>query len=338
LQSALLTSLNVWLLYRIGLALYGCRVARLGALLICLSPVLWPRMLLSEPLCTSLFLGALWVALVGRPGWRSALVAGVLMAGAAYVRVTSLAYLAVLGLVWWARMGRFRRAAGCTILCSAVVVAAFVPWTVRNWRQFGAFVPTCTNSGVSLLLGAYEGGSGREPPRLTGPVWERALQLRLVEYDELASDRYARAAALEWIAEHPVRWMGLGFAKVAWLCLSHPWHPPFELFGQTARPAPVVETGFKVLCQAASWLVLIGLACYVWKCRVVLRSGPQRLRWVLLVPLTAWLVVAGQAFVFHGIGRFRWPIEGLLILAGAWVLLEAAAGRAWPEMPAREAD
>jgi hypothetical protein len=58
----------------------------------------------------------------------------------------------------------------------------------------------------------------------------------------------------------------------------------------------------------------------------VRRSG-RRFDWNVLVPLAAWLVVAGQAFVFHGVGRFRLPTEGLVILAVAFIVLAAADRR-----------
>ena len=328
--NALLSSLSVWVLYRIGVALYGRRVARFAAVLACLCPVLWPRMLLAESLFTLLLLCALWVVLTRRVTAVTTVGAGLLMAAAVYVKVNALPFTALLALVWWVRTGGFVRALGHTVLCCLTITAGCAPWTLRNLHQLNALVPTTTSGGVALLMGAFDGADGREPLAYSGPIWTRVLQTRLEEFDEVGSDGLAHQAGRAWITQHPLRWAGLSLAKLSWMSLAQPWQPPFELLGRGGRALPAVEVVFKVACRIAGWLVLIGLCGYVARCarlgKRLWREG-SRLGWV---PLAAWLGFALQAVVFVGYGRLRLPVEGLLILAGAYAWLAASQRKRWP--------
>ena len=53
----------------------------------------------------------------------------------------------------WKRKFQFRRA----ISFALVMLLFFVPWTIRNYRQFDAFVPLTYGSGQPMLQGTYQG-------------------------------------------------------------------------------------------------------------------------------------------------------------------------------------
>lgn len=321
LANAAVSTACVWVLYRVGVLMFDRRVARFGAVAAGLSPVLWPRVLLAEPLLTLLFLVALWMVLARRAGVLATVLAGATLGAAVYVKVNALPFLIVLGFAIAVRTGGLRSALAHTALCSVIVAGVCLPWTLRNLRSLDAFLPTTTSGGVALLMGANNLADGHEPTAYQGPIWDEVLRLRLEAYDEVASDRYAHEAARSWIRAHPWRWAALGPAKVAWMNLAPPWNPPFRLFGSATRPVPAAEIAFKVLCRAAWWLVLIAFASYAVSCVRGLPESWHRGDARTLIPLAAWAVVAVQAFVFVGFGRLRLPVEGLMILAGAYVLL-----------------
>ena len=83
---------------------------------------------------------------------RVAAAAGLLWGLAILTRETIL-YLTPVAAAWLAwraeRAGGARRAAAF-LLCATLVV---VPWTVRNWLEFRAFVPVATSGGLALFQG-----------------------------------------------------------------------------------------------------------------------------------------------------------------------------------------
>ncbi|MEO8358934.1 MAG: glycosyltransferase family 39 protein [Vicinamibacteria bacterium] len=107
--------------------------------------------------CETLFLAILWwgierVLSADESGSvKTAAVAGLLLGLSVLTRETIL-YLVPLATVWlaWNRP-RARWRLGATVLLSMIVVVA--PWTIRNWMQFGAFIPVSTGGGLNLYQG-----------------------------------------------------------------------------------------------------------------------------------------------------------------------------------------
>jgi hypothetical protein len=78
-----------------------------------------------------------------------------------------------------------------------------VPWWVRNWTVFHAFVPLTTASGASLWIGNNPDATGNwqpPPPALKG-------------IPELAYGKRIGAIAVEWIRTHPVGFVRLTLTK-----------------------------------------------------------------------------------------------------------------------------
>src|SRR5687767_9296354 len=106
----------------------------------------------------TVFLVLLWWAIErllagdARGSGRAAAAAGLLWGLAILTRETIL-YLTPVAAAWMAwrpeRAGGGRRAAAF-LLCATLVV---VPWTVRNWMAFRAFVPVGTSGGLALFQG-----------------------------------------------------------------------------------------------------------------------------------------------------------------------------------------
>jgi 4-amino-4-deoxy-L-arabinose transferase-like glycosyltransferase len=141
---------------RIGALAFGPRVGLLAAGIAAFHPdlVWFAAHFWSE----TLFLVLLWWAVErlisadARGSARTAAAAGLLWGLAILARETIL-YLTPLAAAWllWRapRPGPWKRAAAFA-LCAALTV---VPWTIRNWMAFRAFVPVATSGGLALFQG-----------------------------------------------------------------------------------------------------------------------------------------------------------------------------------------
>jgi 4-amino-4-deoxy-L-arabinose transferase-like glycosyltransferase len=141
---------------RIGALAFGPRVGLLAAGIAAFHPdlVWFAAHFWSE----TLFLVLLWWAVErlisadARGSARTAAAAGLLWGLAILARETIL-YLTPLAAAWllWRapRPGPGKRAAAFA-LCAALTV---VPWTIRNWMVFRAFVPVATSGGLAMFQG-----------------------------------------------------------------------------------------------------------------------------------------------------------------------------------------
>ena len=132
---------------------------------------------------------------------------------------------------------------GCRVmLLSLIVVAATIaPWTIRNAKVFGHFVPMSTSDGVNLWMGNNPHSTGSYLP-LPAPV--RGLS----EYDQ---NKILSEDALLYISEHPVEFVSRTLRKVALLHLTETiaitWNTEGikQRFGEnTLFPLKLVTQGF----------------------------------------------------------------------------------------------
>ncbi len=112
----------------------------------------------------------------------------------------------LLGVAWWSMglgIGRAATRVAVVVLVMALVVA---PWTIRNYRVLGAFVPVSTNGGYTLYAANNPDATGLAMPMPPVPG----------ELGEVSRDHLRMRAALTWIVTHPIRWAELATAKVAY--------------------------------------------------------------------------------------------------------------------------
>ena len=127
---------------------------------------------------------------VGIPA--AALGAGLLWGLAILTRETVL-YFVPLAALWlaWRRPGGLKRAG--LFVCAALVVV--VPWTVRNWYVFDAFVPVSTAGALNL----WQGNTRLSREQVYEEYW--AVRGRIAKYE------HARSRAIEAILERQPLWI-----------------------------------------------------------------------------------------------------------------------------------
>jgi 4-amino-4-deoxy-L-arabinose transferase-like glycosyltransferase len=93
---------------------------------------------------------------------------------------------------------RFHRPA----LAATMALLCCVPWTIRNYREFHAFVPLRSVAGLALWLGNNERAQSNSVAGLH-PISNQAERDRYTELGEIAYMREKQSLALDYLLTHP---------------------------------------------------------------------------------------------------------------------------------------
>jgi 4-amino-4-deoxy-L-arabinose transferase-like glycosyltransferase len=346
LQVVLSTAL-VALTALLGQALFDTRVGLVAGLIAALYPALiahshtlWSETLFGL-LVTAALLGVVLVARERR--WSGVVFSGLSFGVAALTREVALPVAAVAAFWWWwtarpeaaqrgaaersrtERTGQRRRAAlqGATMLALALLL--IVPWTLRNDRVLGRFIPVST-------VGWFAAGEGNtlEHPDWLRPTGPRQSTFALT-YFEIPSevDRldFARRQTLERIAAEQPTWI----LKKTLRNLAQLGSPDSVLLYKLRRgaygdvPAGIQRTATVV--SIASYVLVFTAG--------VLGIATARGTGRRLLPCLVIGVVAGLHVVANATARFRVPWLPLLIVYTSYALTHASAlprqlrGRRW---------
>jgi 4-amino-4-deoxy-L-arabinose transferase-like glycosyltransferase len=203
----------------------------------------------------------------------------------------------------------FWRLAGISFVA---LVLALTPWTVRNARTFGEFVPIKGDLGFNLYLGNHEGATG-SPSFPLHPWNDTAEQDRYQALGERAYFGEKEAEARDFIRSHPAAFLRLT-AKRAFQYWGGYWS---LAAGRIPASLRFVVSG--PLYALLSLLALGGIlrAARARHGQAILPVGAT-----LLFPLLYYVTVISV--------RYRHPIEPLLVMLGVWFLTgiaEAVAAR-----------
>jgi hypothetical protein len=193
---AMLGALLAPLLFLIGTRSFGERVGLAAGALAAFYPELvwYCAHFWSEIVFVTLLWWAFERLLASEGGdTRAAAAAAVLWGLATHTRESVLFFVPVV--FWWLARGREsgRRRAAVFLLVTAAVIA---PWTVRNARITGAFVPVATRGSFNLWLGN------------TLRPWEEVYrEHQAVEGGPIAQERHARREAWNVVLDRQPRWL-----------------------------------------------------------------------------------------------------------------------------------
>lgn len=228
-------------------------------------------------------------------GAALAIASGVTAGVAILVRPAMLFFLPVAFLWLWRR--RRARLAGVLIVTSLIVVA---PWTARNARVYGRFVLVASEGGVTFWTGNHplargEGDLAANPDLKLADLAFREAHPGLTA--EQLEPLYYRDA-LQYIAAHPLQWLGLLGKKVCYTIV--PAGPSYTLHSRKYLVASVV-----------SYVMLLPFAAAGLRTWARGRHRPEA-----LFLLAASAVIVG--LVFFPQERFRTPVidPALIVCAG----------------------
>ena len=138
----------------------------------------------------------------GAGSWWRWLLAGLVLGGTCFVRSTLALVVPAVGVWMVLQRVRLHRALAATAVYGAAMLLALVPWTVRNYSVFNAFVPLTTNAGWNFYNSFAPGGDGG----FYGPGKEALQEAAGAEADdELARNATAFRLAFETIHDDPWR-------------------------------------------------------------------------------------------------------------------------------------
>ena len=323
LLNALLGALTVVVLYLLVRRMFGRAEATVAAALLAVLPgqILWTDLLLAETLYTFLVVGTLALAvMLPRRPW-AVVVLGVAIGIATLTRGEGLLLLGAAMAVWWPDMPR-RELLARTAALAAVAVLTIAPWTVRNALVMDAFIPLSTNSSTTLWSGHNPSARGYQsyaPPELLRGIPQTGKER------EVEEGKLLRREALEYMTSHPLRELELIPLKL--LALNRGDGYALEWVNGGAgddRPLPAdLLTPISVIADSSYYLLLaltaaslLVLGPPLWR-RPVVRG--------VLVLFAGSLVLYG--FVYYGNYRYRAPLEPLMILVSAPLLVSVWRGR-----------
>lgn len=230
IQAVLTGILQPLLTWSIARRLFSPRVALVAPALSCFYPyfVFYGGALMTESLYIVAILWILDIALAmtgASPG--SCTVAGVrawiflgLACGMAalFRQVFLLLVPAVLAWIAWRLLYVDRslaaRQAACRFALSiAVLLACIVPWTVRNYRAFGAFVLLNTNSGFAFFWGNHPVHGTDFIPILPSERYGALIPEELRGLNEAEMDSALRQRGLRFVRKDPLRYVLLSVSR-----------------------------------------------------------------------------------------------------------------------------
>jgi len=220
--------------------------------------------------------------------------AGLLWGLSVLTRETVL-YFVPFAALWlaWRRPGGSRRAA--LFVCASLVVV--LPWTVRNWRVFGAFVPVSTAGALNL----WQGNTRLSREQVYEEYW--AVHGRIPKYE------HARSRAIEAILARQPLWIVEKLRSELpefWAAHAQPIvHIERGAYGPIRRPLALAAVAIVLAPYlAALALFVLGLAS----------PGLGRAAGLVLAFLAFYVLLH---VVAHGYPRYRLPAMPAVLLLAA---------------------
>lgn len=253
-----------------------------------------------------------------------ALLVGLVLGAGIYVRPVLLLFPAVV-LVWfWLQSGNVVPVLAQSAVVVVVALLVLLPWTVRNYRVFGEFVPVYTNGGRNLFIGnnpEASGGFDSRPLRTYAP--ETSL-------DEVAKDRYYRDLAIEYILEHPGHFLRNVPKKLLHLYMRDDQGVSFATKTTYREVSPFV-LGLGMMVSDGYYygvLLLSGWALVAWvrngfrgRAKGVGFAGAER---GLILPLLVIGFFTGVYVVFFAMDHYHVPYLFALSMVAAYGLHDLA--------------
>jgi len=330
LQSVVVGILQPVLTYRIAARLFGRRVALVAAALAAGYAyfVYYAGTLMTESLYVVAILWAIDIAQQlarfstrAHEDARMWLQLGLALATAVLLRQLVLLMVpVVLGWIIWHRVriqrhGRHRRQVGSmrgALLAITVILLAMAPWTIRNYRAFGQFVPLNTNAGFVLFWGNHPVHGTRFIPILPGDgsAYGQLIPTELRDLNEAQLDRALLRRGLGFVFADPVRYLRLSITRIK----------------EYVRFWPTVGGGF---ASQAARAVSFGLCLPLFACGIVLalrtyRQSPTSARSSDTDPMLALAFAAGYSLIHvltWTLVRYRLPVDAVLMPFAALALV-----------------
>jgi 4-amino-4-deoxy-L-arabinose transferase-like glycosyltransferase len=303
----------------IAFQLWGRREAlvalALGAVYIPM--ILVGQSIMSEPLFVLCMLGSI-ACVLHRRSYPWVIAAGVLMGLAILGRANALILLAPLAFAAWKRP----RGLGPPVALCVAAALTVLPWTIRNYETFHAFVPVSTQLG-SALAGTYN--SEARADKVNPASW-RTLK-RVDDYRPIFNKIRSTP---EPVLEKQLRSASIDFIK------AHPAYVLTVAYWTTRRMLDLAGMDWSIhtaatISASRGWAIA-GVICF-W-CFALLAIFGATTRRARAAPLWLWavpvLMYLGVVFLVVETPRYRMAIDPFIVLLAALALTRVRTG---PKVP-----
>ncbi|HYM15083.1 MAG TPA: glycosyltransferase family 39 protein [Dehalococcoidia bacterium] len=315
MMNGMFGAITVVLIYLLASRIFDRRVGLVagGLLAVFPSQVYYNGTVLSEPLFTLMWVGALLVLLWdpwsrdGMP-WYRLFAAGLLLSAATMTRGVTLMFPAVLLLLWLFCLRSRKRALVQALIVWAGIAVLVVPWSVRNSLAFGQLTGPSTNLGDDLCIGNFLGAQGAFT--LQGKCFA-GFQGQTPQQVELGRNKEGVRIAVHDVVTHPLRMPKLIAQKAYWLLYKDDdglWAA--ESYGNDyfipAFRREVLAFAANAIYYAAGALAIAGALAFVLARDIRRLAVMAALLYILAIPL-----------VFFGDPRFHFPAIPLVVVVAA---------------------
>jgi hypothetical protein len=266
---------------------------------------------------------AVLVTLAPTRPWLAAVLFGVVMGLAAWVRAVALPLTALSLGYWIAERTRWRAALALTAVAVASTLLVLSPWALRHARESGHAYFTDDHGGVTALIGANPNSEGTYT-RALNQMFKDLTGKSVLDEPHHEVDREAYALAKNWTRFEPAYALGLATKRAERLfdderyLLYWPIFRPGVLVG---APAAWFAARRERIMAAAD---AFGAALAALAVAGMVLAAARR-RWPALALVPFQLALAATYIVFFAEPRYRLPIELLAFPFAALALLELGA-------------
>ena len=138
----------------------------------------------------------------GQKTISSALMIGLAFAGAVLIRPTSIIMILPMTVYFmWSKNLKH------LVLIILTLAAALTPWTIRNYKVYGVFMPTNAALGYNLLAGNHHGATGEQVGS--------DVEAYVAKYGYIKANQIATKEALKFIAQNPLEFISITIRRVS---------------------------------------------------------------------------------------------------------------------------
>ncbi len=306
LIQAVIGGLVSWLVYRLEVQLAGTPVGILSAMVSAVYPELVVISSFAYTETLFIFMTVLFILLL-HTAMRSDKIKDWALAGLIFglgLLIRSLLFFFPLFLfLVFLSVKYFRRFLKGLFVMLLVGYCTLIPWTIRNYKVFHAFVPVSTGGSGEFWIGTYIPFEGRYRHQETS-----ALILKLTQdaKNEVEKDKILFHAGLKNIQENPVRYF--------WISAKKAFRFVFQIYEN-------IPTGHTRTPNV--WIMLVlGMSYYFLLLTALIGVWATRKTWKKWIPL---YVLFGYAILIysatHFVPRYRIPLVPFMGIFSAYGIL-----------------
>jgi 4-amino-4-deoxy-L-arabinose transferase-like glycosyltransferase len=308
---------------RLALRIGGTSAARFAMLLL----VPWPTMLMiagfagKELLVVPLLCLILLTfsrALESRSwsgGLAMTVISGLLLGAMSLTQPSFLLFVFVLMIYDFIQNRNLLGAGVRAVLVVAALCAVILPWTLRNHRVLGAWVPISTNGGDVFYRANNSLATGGFTPK---------AEQNLDDLDEVSRGKVGFHLGVEWIRAHPGKFLLLGVRK-QYLFLGDDAQGAFETLKRGFGIGGLRYVIWKAVCNLywwCIWMLILLMLLLEWR-------TPHSENPLLIAVMLGVLYLVAMHSVFESGGKYHEPLMGLIaVLAGQVVATRTAPAQA----------